>query len=124
MTLEIAKQAIRSLCERIIRNIITKDEDRMYYGIALDTVIDKLKEIREWIPCSPDTMPETNDEVLVTYYINGNKKKRFIEAASWWNDGEGEGHWSSAWDEYKVSGTKTTVVAWMSFPKPYREEVP
>ena len=49
-----------------------------------------------WIKCTPDTMPQTNDEVLTTYIVNGDKKKRFVETSSWY-DGD-EGYWSSPWD--------------------------
>ena len=73
----------------------------------------------EWRLCSEE-LPETNDEVLTTYIVNGNTKERFVEAASYWDDGDGEGHWSSVWDEYRTLGTKTEVIAWMPMPKPYR----
>ena len=72
----------------------------------------------DWIKCTPDTMPETNDEVLTTYIVNGDRKKRFVETASWY-DGD-EGHWSSPWDEFRVAGTRIEVLAWMPMPKPYR----
>lgn len=75
--------------------------------------------MNEWIPVT-EALPETNDEVLTTYIVNGNNKKRFIETASYWDDGEGEGHWSSVWDEFRVSGTRQEVIAWMPFPKPYK----
>lgn len=71
-----------------------------------------------WIPCS-ERMPENNDEVLVTYTVNG-KKHRYVETATWY-DGD-EGYWSSPWDEYRVPGTKTEVIAWMPLPTPYRPE--
>lgn len=73
----------------------------------------------EWIPCE-ENLPETNDEVLTTYIVNGNTKKRYVESACYFDYGEGEGHWSSVWDEYRVSGTRVEVIAWMPFPKPYR----
>ena len=73
----------------------------------------------EWRLCSEE-LPETNDEVLTTYIVNGNTKKRFVEAASYWDDGDGEGHWYSVWDEHRILGTKTEVIAWMPMPKPYR----
>ena len=71
----------------------------------------------DWIKCTPDTMPETNDEVLTTYIVNGDQKKRFVETASWY-DGD-EGYWSSPWDEFRVAGTRIEVLAWMPMPKPY-----
>jgi hypothetical protein len=75
--------------------------------------------VGEWIPVA-EALPETNDEVLTTYIVNGNRKKRFIESASYWDDGDGGGHWSSVWDEFRVGGTRREVLAWMPFPKPYR----
>ena len=76
----------------------------------------------EWKLCK-DELPETVDEVLATYIVNGNPKKRFVETASCFIDGDGYGHWHSIWDEYRVSGTKTEVIAWMPLPKPYRGEL-
>lgn len=73
----------------------------------------------KWIPCE-EGLPETNDEVLTTYIVNGNTKKRYVESASYFDDGEGEGHWSSVWDEYRVFGARVEVLAWMPFPKPYK----
>ena len=73
----------------------------------------------KWRLCSEE-LPETNDEVLTTYIVNGNTKKRFVEAASYWDDGDGEGHWYSVWDEHRILGTKIEVSAWMPMPKPYR----
>lgn len=74
---------------------------------------------QQWIPCAPETMPENNDEVFVTYTVNG-KKQRYVETATWY-DGD-EGYWSSPWDEYRVPGTKVEVIAWMPLPKPYKED--
>ena len=73
-----------------------------------------------WIKCTPDTMPETNDEVLITYIVNGDRKRRFVETASWYGDGE-EGNWWSVWDEYCMPGTRREVLAWMPTPKPYKD---
>ena len=73
-----------------------------------------------WIPCS-ERMPETNDEVLTTYIVNGNDKKRYVEAATWWGDDSDEGgYWTSINDEYRVLGTMVERIAWMSFPKPWK----
>ena len=76
----------------------------------------------EWIRVE-EYLPETNDEVLTTYYYKENPKKRYVETASYWDDGEGEGHWDSVWDEYKTSKVKQIVVAWMPMPKPYKDDI-
>lgn len=80
----------------------------------------KEQEAHRWRLCS-DELPETEDEVLTTYIVNGNPKKRFVETASYFNDGDGYGHWNSIWNEYRIRGTKTEVIAWMPLPKPYKE---
>ena len=73
----------------------------------------------EWIPVT-EALPHTDKEVIVTYIVNGNRKKRYIETASYTDFGDGEGDWVSVWDEYRVSGTRMEVLAWMPLPKPYK----
>ena len=80
--------------------------------------IENAPTVNGWISVK-DGMPETNDEVLVTYIVNGNQKRRYVECASWFDNDE-EGYWSSVWDEYRVKGTRTEVIAWMPMPKPYK----
>lgn len=76
----------------------------------------------EWIPVT-DRMPDTYDEVLVTIIVKDwNKEKRIVETAGWFSDGNGGGDWSSVWDEYRVSGIRTKVIAWMPLPKPWNGE--
>lgn len=75
-----------------------------------------LPPAQQWIPCSK-RLPETTDEVLTTYIVNGNRKKKFVETATYY-DGD-KGYWSSPWDEYRIAGTKVEVIAWMPLPKPY-----
>lgn len=66
-----------------------------------------------WIPIG-DYLPVTEDEVLVTYIVNGNYKKRYVETANYFN-----GEWSSIYDEYRILYTKIEILAWMPLPKPY-----
>ena len=60
-----------------------------------------MKDNNGWRLCS-DELPEPDKEVLVTYIVNGNTKKRFVEESRYFDDGEGYGHWDSVWDEYRV----------------------
>ena len=70
-----------------------------------------------WIPVS-EYLPVTNDEVLVTYIVNGNAKKRYVETANCF-----DGEWSSVNDEYRIPNTKIEIIAWCEMPKPYKAEV-
>ena len=108
------------LNERLERLASVLDEIMPMCALLVRDAIALLKEQNGWRLCSEE-LPETNDEVLTTYIVNGNTKKRFVEAASYWDDGDGEGHWNSVWDEYRVPGTKIEVIAWMPLPKPYRQ---
>lgn len=88
-------------------------------------VLEEIKAIpsaeqeRKWIPVI-EALPENNEEVLTTYIVNGNNRKRFVETASY-IDGD-EGYWSSHWDEYMVRGTRKDVLAWMPLPEVWRGE--
>lgn len=74
----------------------------------------------KWIPVE-ERLPETNNEMLVTYIVNGNHKKRYVETANYFNDGE-EGGWSSVNDEYRIPGTKIEIIAWCELPEPYNAD--
>ena len=90
-------------------------------GVSLDWLAGRSGTKRSaWISVR-DRLPENNDEVLTTYIYDGNQKKRYVETGSYWDDGEGEGHWNSVWDEYRVGNAKKEVIAWMPMPKPPEE---
>ena len=75
--------------------------------------------MNEWIPVT-ERMPDTSDDVLTTYTING-EQKRYVKVANWYADDEGGGEWHSIIDEYRVCGAKREeVIAWMPLPKPYK----
>ena len=71
-----------------------------------------------WNPVT-ERLPETDDEVLTTYIVNGNRKKRYVETSRYYYDGF-SGYWSSPWDEYRIAGTRIEVIAWMPLPEPYK----
>lgn len=72
-----------------------------------------------WISVK-DRLPETNDEVLTTYLYDNEPGKRYVETAGYFDDGEGEGHWHSVWDEFSIGRVRKTTIAWMPMPKPYK----
>lgn len=82
---------------------------------SLNMAIKALEQEPRWIPVS-EYLPVTNDEVLVTYIVNGNTKKRYVETANCF-----DGEWSSVNDEYRIPNTKIEIIAWCEMPKPYRE---
>lgn len=88
---------------------------------AVDSAPTVAKDINVlgWISVK-DRMPETNDEVLTTYLYDDKPKKRYVETASYFDDGEGEGHWHSVWDEFSIGPVRKTTIAWMPMPKPYK----
>lgn len=75
-----------------------------------------LEQELRWIPVS-EYLPVTNDEVLVTYIVNGNAKKKYVETANCF-----DGEWSSVNDEYRIPNTKIEIIAWCEMPKPYKAE--
>ncbi|MBQ1799363.1 MAG: DUF551 domain-containing protein [Prevotella sp.] len=90
----------------------------------IQKVIETISELEEnpephWIPVT-ERLPETDDEVLTTYIVNGNGKKRYVETSRYY-DGF-SGYWSSPWDEYRIAGTRIEVIAWMPLPESYRGE--
>ena len=117
----INRQDAIELCRKYSDSELTSTEE----SIGAEYCIDLLQEMpsvepeRKWIPVS-ERLPENNDEVLTTYIVNGNVKKRYVETASYF-DGD-EGYWSSPWDEYIVYGTRKDVIAWMPLPSAFRGE--
>lgn len=81
--------------------------------------IARFPTVGDWISVK-DRLPETNDEVLTTYLYEDKPGKRYVESASYFDDGDGEGHWHSIWDEYSIGRVRKTTIAWMPMPKPYK----
>ncbi len=73
-----------------------------------------------WISVKDKKLPETNDEVLTTYLYDDKPNIRYVESAGYFDDGEGEGHWHSIWDEHTIGCVRKTRIAWMPMPKPYK----
>ena len=113
----ISRQALlnTTVKKNSIWNKITDSE-----GNNLETIISNLPSVTpqepRWIPVS-EYLPVTNDEVLVTYIVNGNTKKRYVETANCFG-----GEWSSVNDEYRITNTKIEIIAWCEMPKPYKAE--
>ena len=114
------KQAIDAYANESVKQNDRRWDTRCT-AIILDTkgIIDDAPTIGGWISVK-DRLPETNDEVLTTYVYDDKPGKRYVETANYWDDGEGEGHWNSVWDEYRVGKVRQTVIAWMPMPKPYK----
>lgn len=81
--------------------------------------IDSAPTIGGWISVK-DRPPETNDEVLTTYLYDDEPNKRYVETASYFDYGEGKGHWHSVSDEFIIGRVRKTIIAWMPMPKPYK----
>ena len=71
-----------------------------------------------WIPVT-ERLPETTDAVLTTYIVNGDRSRRYVEESSYYGNDES---WSSPWDEYRITGTRIEVIAWMPLPEPAKLE--
>lgn len=82
-------------------------------------LIENAPTVGGWISVK-DRLPETNDEVLTTYLYDDKPHKLYVETASYFDDGEGEGHWHSVWDEFSIGRVRKTTIAWMPMPKPYK----
>lgn len=70
----------------------------------------------QWIPVS-ERVPETNDPVLTTYIINGDRSRKYVEESSYYENDE---YWCSPWDNYRKEGTRIEVIAWMPEPEAYK----
>ena len=69
-----------------------------------------------WIPVT-ERLPETTDAVLTTYIVNGDRSRRYVEESSYYGNDES---WSSPWDEYRITGTRIEVIAWMPLPESFK----
>ena len=95
-------------------------EVKMSIADFLDShTIEGFQQNGGWISVK-DKLPETNDDVLTTYLYDNEPGKRYVETASYFDDGEGEGHWHSVWDEFSIGRVRKTTIAWMPMPKPYK----
>lgn len=70
----------------------------------------------KWISVK-DRLPDNDNKVLITYIVNDNRKKRYIELAEYYC-----GEWLSVSDEYLLPNNRLTILAWKPLPKPYTGE--
>lgn len=103
-----------------IRDRLMTTNSKQYEALTIAISSLEKQEQDRWIPVT-ERLPEETDEVLTTYINNGNRKKRYVETATYYPDG-GDGTWSSPWDEYRAAGTVVEVLAWRPLPKPYKLE--
>lgn len=106
------EEAHKILCRNILPCLIGEWRE------AISIATKALEAETHWIPVEQE-LPETDDEVLTTYIVNGNRKKRYVETSRYYYDGF-SGYWSSPWDEYRIAGTRIEVIAWMPMPKYYK----
>lgn len=115
----IDRKAAVAAIQALVKKAKTPFEKNRILDCAL--AVKSLPDADEWIPCS-ERLPEDGKEVLVTYIVEG-AKKRFVQTASYTAFGDGTGSWSSVWDEYKIGRAKFTYIAWMPMPKPWKGEI-
>lgn len=116
----IDRKAAVTAIQALVKKAKTPFEKNRILDCAL--AVKSLPDADGWIPCS-ERLPEDDKEVLATYIVDGNAKKRYVETASYCDYGDGTGSWSSIWDEYKIGRAKFTYIAWMPMPKPWKWEV-
>lgn len=95
----------------------------------IEMPIKRREPVMRWIPCTPETMPEEETDVLVTRKFLGCKDgsrgwnahippKTYVEVAQYFN-----GEWTALSDEYKVARNRhTDPIAWMPLPEPWKGE--
>lgn len=82
---------------------------------AVDMAIEALTAtVPGWIPCSKNSMPPWNEEVIVTVMDDSGDTPFEYTCSAWWFQDK---IWIS--DNDIVFGE---VIAWMPLPKPYKEE--
>lgn len=86
------------------------------YWQAGEMAIKALEVEPHWIPVEQE-LPETSDEVLTTYIVNGDRSKRYVETSSYYQSSES---WSSVWDEFRIAGTRIEVIAWQPLSEPFK----
>jgi hypothetical protein len=85
-----------------------------------ETRLMSLQPEPHWIPVT-ERLPETDDAVLTTYIVNGDRSKRYVGESAYYRSSES---WSSVWDEYRMAGMRIEVIAWMPFPEPFEGVTP
>ena len=109
-------EAVKIILDMETHNSISK---KMIMSVCkwLVEIAEKAVSSYRWIPVS-ERLPETTDQVLTTYIVNGDRSRKYVEESSYYKDDE---YWCSPWDEYRKEGTRIEVIAWMPEPKAYKE---
>ena len=115
--MSLIEEQCKKVCRILDDVLANRPTERDSLIVATRRAFDALSE-PHWIPVT-ERLPETDDEVLTTYIVNGDKTKRYTETSSYYFDGF-SGYWSSPWDEYRIAGTRIEVIAWMPLPEPYK----
>lgn len=108
-------------CEDCPQNVRVCQYVQDFSRMDICEMLDEAPTVGGWISVK-DRLPETNDEVLTTYLYDDKPHKLYVETASYFDDGEGEGHWHSVWDEFSIGRVRKTTIAWMPMPKPYKPQ--
>lgn len=92
--------------DKIIYSWMYDNDGQEHDGVTLQSIIDKIPTVTQWIPCS-EQMPPIGRTVLVTVKTSD---KTWTDCDTWF-----QGDWMA------YMGNSREVVAWCELPEPYKE---